>query len=786
MAEKVNEMNITLNTEDIEDKLSNLTEKVNNVLGGIGKEISSFSASGEEFIGTISNIADRVSLFTDGMGVLTSAYSLAGSGGQLFSTAIASLGGPVGAAITAIGALGIAIYTLYDKYHEPTAHEAFMDMQEKKSAAIDIELEKWNKLISVKQNEMNSSLAQIDHVSSLVGELKKLADVNGVVSEGYEGRANFILGELNSALGTEYKLVDGVIQNYDGLSTSLDTNIEKKRAKIIIDSQEGVYEEALIKRKEALIDLSELEAQKTEKNNEIKRLSNELSKTTDMNERGLLQGRLNQLDNEVIKISENYNKRKKVVESSTIAITEFENNYALFASGNAEDLAKINNDITQSNMDKNASTLASLGETITAEQEQLSSINEIYKNSEDEKVQTQVNATQLRIDNAVNEGIAAIEQQGINNENELAVVDEMILAKQERNAKLAESEDGLRSEEYIKNQEQIQRLKEAKKMYNEELIVDTDNLNAALKGKSQEEKLNTLTTLDEQCNQGIDRYQSFIGDKVSRANQLREELAQNYDADKAAELKSLETQQVQGLSQYGSYVMSKLDRAQYLKEHMKDKNSGITKDMVEEAKSQAEKALTEYGKVADNVTSNWDDLEPETRTAFENMMKPMMSEMENKRKPLWEKASEIAGGILDNLKKAFDIHSPSRKVRKIFNNVMEGAELGLEDETPDLLKQSKTLSTRVLDVFTKVKQADVKGLVAKMQSAINLENLQMKGNINSSYASELFASGMLKVEMPELNATIKGKIENHIMMDGRETAVQLTPFISEELAFNTK
>ena len=40
-----------------------------------------------------------------------------------------------------------------------------------------------------------------------------LVDANGRVKEGYEARANFIINELNEAIGTEMELVEGQIQN---------------------------------------------------------------------------------------------------------------------------------------------------------------------------------------------------------------------------------------------------------------------------------------------------------------------------------------------------------------------------------------------------------------------------------------------------------------------------------------------------------------------------------------------------------------------------------------------
>ena len=56
---------------------------------------------------------------------------------------------------------------------------------------------------------------------------------------------------------------------------------------------------------------------------------------------------------------------------------------------------------------------------------------------------------------------------------------------------------------------------------------------------------------------------------------------------------------------------------------------------------------------------------------MKNAMEPMLTEMKNKEPSLFSKASSIAQGILTRLKKAFDIHSPSKKTKAIFKNVMK-------------------------------------------------------------------------------------------------------------------
>lgn len=104
-------------------------------------------------------------------------------------------------------------------------------------------------------------------------------------------------------------------------------------------------------------------------------------------------------------------------------------------------------------------------------------------------------------------------------------------------------------------------------------------------------------------------------------------------------------------------------------------------------------------KIVSSIVDSYDSMPNKTRDAMKNAMEPMLTEMENKEPSLFAKATGIAEGILSRLKKAFDIHSPSRKVRKIFNFAMEGAEVGIEDKENALYSKIKNISTTALDKF---------------------------------------------------------------------------------------
>lgn len=66
-------------------------------------------------------------------------------------------------------------------------------------------------------------------------ELDSLADASGRVKDADKKRAEYILGELNSALGTEYTMTGNQIENYKTLASEIDKVIEKKKAQALVD-----------------------------------------------------------------------------------------------------------------------------------------------------------------------------------------------------------------------------------------------------------------------------------------------------------------------------------------------------------------------------------------------------------------------------------------------------------------------------------------------------------------------------------------------------------------------
>ncbi len=88
-------------------------------------------------------------------------------------------------------------------------------------------------------------LAEIETAKLLYDELVKLTDETGKVKDKDKERADFIIGELNEALGLEITRNGDVITSLGEVGQSIDQVIAKKQAQILMQGQEEEYAEAI-------------------------------------------------------------------------------------------------------------------------------------------------------------------------------------------------------------------------------------------------------------------------------------------------------------------------------------------------------------------------------------------------------------------------------------------------------------------------------------------------------------------------------------------------------------
>lgn len=160
---------------------------------------------------------------------------------------------PVGVAVGAIAGLtvGLGAYMVATQ-NAAEAEYGLSEAQEKTIEKAQQLNDQYNKTNDARNASMAGIEAEYSHLTELKDELDTLIDTNGQVKQGYEDRANFIVGELSSALGMEKDQIWEIIDANGSLGDSIDQIIEKKKAEAILNANQAAYTEAIQKRSEAL------------------------------------------------------------------------------------------------------------------------------------------------------------------------------------------------------------------------------------------------------------------------------------------------------------------------------------------------------------------------------------------------------------------------------------------------------------------------------------------------------------------------------------------------------
>ncbi len=141
--------------------------------------------------------------------------------------------------IAAIVALGAAVKSKHD-----SMVESFRKLDDETQKHVDKtnELIEKNKDLIQTFNDNNTSIKnEYDSYRDLASELDNLVDENGRVTDANKERVDYILGELNDALGTEYSLTGNQIDGYKDLQEEIKETMLLKEAETLLDSQRETY-----------------------------------------------------------------------------------------------------------------------------------------------------------------------------------------------------------------------------------------------------------------------------------------------------------------------------------------------------------------------------------------------------------------------------------------------------------------------------------------------------------------------------------------------------------------
>lgn len=155
---------------------------------------------------------------------------------------------PIGLVVAAVAALAAGIAALIIVQNSATEEEKkAADAAKERLEVTNEQYEAFQRQQEQHEQKVDSDLVDINNAQRLAQELKTLVDENGNVQEKDKARVEFILGQLNPALETEYKLVGNQIQGYSDLTKTIEQQIEQKKLQILLEAEEEKYKQALIK-----------------------------------------------------------------------------------------------------------------------------------------------------------------------------------------------------------------------------------------------------------------------------------------------------------------------------------------------------------------------------------------------------------------------------------------------------------------------------------------------------------------------------------------------------------
>lgn len=272
-------------------------------------------------------------------GMLTAAGSGAAIGAQ-FGLAGAAIGGVVGI----ISNLLISLDSIPSKY-EKIANQIDKNIEKSK---------KYIKSINEERKELEKTLStdleSITINQDLYKELMNIVDANGKIKEGYEERATFIVGQLNRAYGTEYKVVDGVIQKYDEFKLKIGDVINAQKAKAILNVKEQEYVNALSDQSKLLSqvekDYKNLETANknlSEAEQKVLDIQSTMNTTSVVDRKRLADAKedVERLRGEVDKASTAYENSSKAYSQSVQDVKTYEDILVAYTEGRYDDIDKI-------------------------------------------------------------------------------------------------------------------------------------------------------------------------------------------------------------------------------------------------------------------------------------------------------------------------------------------------------------------------------------------------------------------------------------------------------------
>ena len=325
----------------------------------------------------VGTVGKGIGTVTKGVGTLRTAletYKTGAESANESSNKLANgmkwLSSSAGIATTAFTAVTVGLGILKSKIDE--------EMSSIREARTEIEsnTQARQSSLDIINQELNANMAQIENTKLLREELNQLVDANGKVKEGCESRVQFILNQLNNALGTEYTLNGDIIGQYDEMKKKIDELMQKKQAQLILESQEKEFQEAMNNKDQAYKDYLATQNKIVEVQEKI----NELQNNWGWKGSADMIMRINEYEEELEGLQTTLGEQDAQLQEYNDAITKYQTNSQLMIEGGAENYKKIEESVAQTQTNITNIANAGLAERIK---------NQIDANTKSKEVQNE-------------------------------------------------------------------------------------------------------------------------------------------------------------------------------------------------------------------------------------------------------------------------------------------------------------------------------------------------------------------------------------------------------------
>lgn len=191
-------------------------------------------------------VTSAVTAVTTAVKGLTAGVGLATKAQGLWNAAMSA--NPIGAVITAIALLvaGIAVLCV-SLGEEKTETEKLTEAEKEHYDALSETAKAYDEAKQAAMEKAEAELSSLAQTERLYQELLRLTDANGKVKESDQARVQFIISQLNDALGLEIKMIDGIVAGYEKIPGAIEEAIAAEKARIMLQPYLEAYSTAVQK-----------------------------------------------------------------------------------------------------------------------------------------------------------------------------------------------------------------------------------------------------------------------------------------------------------------------------------------------------------------------------------------------------------------------------------------------------------------------------------------------------------------------------------------------------------